>query len=667
MPYDLNPTQGEVLAAVCDTIVPAIDRDADPDGFWGRKATDIGADTGIAELMAMMPPDQAAGLAELIDGLGAMGFAGASQASREQLLRNVSLMGALAAAGVQGLIAMTLFLAYGAPDPATGQNPNWRRFGYPGPISAPPQVDKRIVPRVPEGEELTLEADVCIVGSGAGGGVIAGELSARGLKVVVLEAGGYFNESDFNMLELWAYQNMYYRGGPTATADMNVSLQAGATLGGGTVINWTNCLRTTPWVREQWTREHGLEGLDTPAFDRHMDAVMARIGANAYCSDLNGPHQRMKAGAEQLGWSFETVVRNADRARYTPETAAYIGWGDQTGSKQSTTKTYLQDAFERGAEILVHTHADELLTEAGRAAGVRATYFDPQTGAGARVTVRAPNVVVACGALETPALLLRSRLGGPAVGDYLRLHPCTALFGVYEEDQRAWWGPPQAGVIDEFANAEDGYGFLIESTQYAPGLIGSALPFTGPHEHKALLDRARFGATFIGLLRDHGHGRVTIDANGEAVHGYSLEDALDTRNTQRALDAQARLHEAAGAQEIFALAAGLPSWRRGEGLDAFIQRIQALPLRAGGHKLFSAHQMGSARMGDDPKTSVAGPFGELHDTAGVWIGDSSAFPTPSGTNPMITVMALAHRTAEAIAAAAGASERTAVAPGVAGA
>jgi hypothetical protein len=153
MPYELNPTQYAVLAAVCDTIVPAIDRDADPDGFWGRKATDIGVEAGIAELMATMPVEQAGGLAELLDGLGALGFVGASQASREQLLRNVSLMGPLAAAGVQGLIAMTLFIAYGAPDPATGQNPNWRRFGYPGPISAPPQVDKRIVPRVPEGEE----------------------------------------------------------------------------------------------------------------------------------------------------------------------------------------------------------------------------------------------------------------------------------------------------------------------------------------------------------------------------------------------------------------------------------------------------------------------------------------------------------------------------------
>src|SRR5260370_30503303 len=112
MPFELNPTQRAVLAEVCDTIVPAIDRDADPDGFWGRKATDIGVEAGIAELMATMPVEQAGGLAELIDGLGAMGFVGASHASREQLLRNVSLMGPLAAPGVPGLIRMTPFNTY---------------------------------------------------------------------------------------------------------------------------------------------------------------------------------------------------------------------------------------------------------------------------------------------------------------------------------------------------------------------------------------------------------------------------------------------------------------------------------------------------------------------------------------------------------------------------
>ena len=176
------------------------------------------------------------------------------------------------------------------------------------------------------------------------------------------------------------------------------------------------------------------------------------------------------------------------------------------------------------------------------------------------------------------------------------------------------------------------------------------MPFTTGAAHKQLMANFRHGGTFIGLLRDHGHGRVTIDQAGMGVPWYSITDEVDIRNTHRAIEAQARLHEAAGAQQIIALCAGAPTWRWGDDLDAFMARVQRIPLRAGGWRLFSAHQMGSCRMGTDPETSVADPWGELHDTKGVWIGDGSAFPTSSGTNPMITIMALAHRNAEAVAA-----------------
>ncbi|MGH2981578.1 MAG: GMC family oxidoreductase N-terminal domain-containing protein [Solirubrobacterales bacterium] len=659
MQTGLSEHQLGTLSLLCDTVVPAIEREPDPDGFWARKATDVGADTALAELLSALPAAELAGVGLLLDELEGQGFGRASARSREQVLRNFSLMSSEAAAGVNALVNGALFMTYGVPDPATGQNPMWRRFGYPGPISAPPQEPASLQPLTPEGDELTLDADAVVVGSGAGGGVIAGVLAEAGLEVVVLEAGGHFDRADFNMLELWAFQNLYYRGGPTPTADLNVSMQAGATVGGGTTINWTNCLRTRPWVREQWATEFGLEGVDGPEFERHTDAVMQRIGANDRCSDYNGPTQRMKEGAERLGWSFERVIRNADPATYTPESAGYLGFGDQTGSKQSTARTYLRDVADAGGTILARTAAQRVLVEGGRAAGVEAAFLDPVSGRSAAVTVRAPVVVVACGALESPAMLLRSGIGGPAVGDNLHLHPCSALFAFYGEDQRSWWGPPHSGVVDEFADVEDGYGFLIETAQYTTGLGASALPFTDPRRHKQMVHEFARGASFIGLLRDRGAGRVTIDAEGNAVHHYALEDELDVRNTHRAIDAQARLHEAAGAQEIYSLAAGLPGWRRGEDLDRFIAHTQRVPLRAGGQKLFSAHQMSSCRMGVDPHTSVAGPWGELHDTAGVWIGDGSAMPTASGTNPMISIMALAHRTAEAIADRAGAGTQAA--------
>ncbi|MEA2493299.1 MAG: hypothetical protein QOJ29_1210 [Thermoleophilaceae bacterium] len=648
----LTEAQRDTLRAFCDTIVPSIERPSDPDGFWARKATDLAIDQGVEEVLLTLPPELQAGLAQLLDALAQQSFAQLSQLSREQILANVTMADVGAAQGVAALTGMTLFLYYGAPDPQTGQNPNWKTLGYPGPAIPPVQSDKPITPLTPDGD-LELEADVVVVGSGAGGGVIAGTLAQQGLKVVVLEAAGYFNESDFKQIELLAYQEMYWRGGPTPSADGNFSLQAGTTLGGGTTINWTNCLRTHPWVREQWASEFGLEGVDGSEYDAHLDAVLGRIGATDQASELNGPQQKMKEGCERLGWDFRSVVRNVDLEKYSPEASGYLGFGDPSGAKNSTAQTFLRDAFDNDADILVRTRAERVLVENGQAVGVEGQYADPESGRSARVVVRAPNVVVACGALETPALLLRSQIGGPAVGDYLRLHPALAIFGSYGDDLRAWWGAPHAGLSHEFENIEDGYGFLIEGAQYTTAIGGSATPWVSGESHKDLMSRYKHGATFIMLLRDHGHGRVVIDQNGESVPMYSVDDPLDLKHTRVAIEKIIRLHEAAGADQIMSLAGRLPLWRRGDNLERFIERAQRVPQRAGGQKLFSAHQMGTARMGTDPQTSVAGPFGELHDVKGVWIGDGSAFPTPSGVNPKVSIMALARRTAFAIAEAAG--------------
>jgi choline dehydrogenase-like flavoprotein len=643
----LTETQRATLRLFCDTIVPRIDRDPDPGGFWARTATEIGVDQGVEQLIEGLDAELQAGLAQLLDVIASQGLDRMpSQLSREQILKNMSLASPEAAGGIQALSGMTLFLAYGMPD-ERGQNPNWSVFGYPGPASPPPQVPKPIEPLVPD-DGATLEADVCVVGSGSGGSVIAGTLAKQGQKVVVLEAAGYFTESDFFQLELKAYQEMYWRGGPTPTADGNISLQAGTALGGGTVINWTNCLRTYPWVREQWAGEFGLEGVDGPDYERHLDAVLERIGANEDLSELNGPQERMKAGCEKLGWDFRKVMRNADREKYSFESAGYLGFGDQSGSKLSADKTWLADAVENGADVVVRCRASRVLVEGGRAAGVEAVYTG-EDGQPRSVTVRAPRVVVACGSLESPALLLRSGIGGSAVGDHLRLHPCVAVFGTYPDEQNAFLGAPHAGLSHEFENVQDGYGFLIEGAQYTPGLTGSAVPWTSAAEHKDMMTTVPRGASFIALTRDRGHGRVTVDANGEAVPWYDVTDELDQRHLRMGIEKLARLHQAAGAVQIASLGAGLPTWRYGDDLDAFVERAQRVPLRAGGQRLFSAHQMGTCRMGSDPATSVANPWGELHDTPGVWIGDGSAFPTPTGTNPMVSIMALARRTAEAIA------------------
>src|SRR5919107_5020590 len=547
----LNESQRAALEALCDTIVPSIERDDDPHGLWARSASDLMIPAAVEDLIGQIPDEVTrGGLLQLLDILDAQGLGKApSQDSREQILRNISFASPDGAAGINALVSMTLFLYYGAPDPQTGSNPNWATFGYPGPTPASNPPEKLIQTTVPEDGQV-FEADAVVVGSGAGGGVIAAQLARDGRKVVVIEAGGYFNEADFTGLELQAYQEMFWRGGPTPTGDMNVSLQAGTTLGGGTTINWTNCLRTKDAVREEWAQEHGLEGVDTSDYDRHLDAVLERIGATDQASDLNEPQKRMKEGADKLGWHFSTVIRNADLDKYSYETAGHLGFGDASGAKLSGEKTWLRDAFDNGAEFLVRTRAQRVLTENGAAAGVEAVYMGDDGTEHRAVTVRAPIVVVACGALESPALLLRSGIGGPAVGDYLRLHPALGVFGKYAEDQQAFLGAPQAGLVDEFADTGDGYGFLIEGVQYTLGLTGSALPWTSAEEHKELIAGVRRGAVFITLTRDRGHGRVDVDQNGEAVPYYSVTDPLDIKNIHHGVEVCARFHIAAGAQQV---------------------------------------------------------------------------------------------------------------------
>ena len=598
-------------------------------------------------LAEAMTEEEVAGVAGLLDALAGEDFAGKDLDGRTQVVHEMTAADPEAAMGLGSLKALTLLLFYGLPD-EEGNNPNWPAIGYPGPVTAPPsaaEAPKTISVEDVSGAEATLTADVCIVGSGAGGSVIAAGLAAAGKRVLVLEMGQYRNEQDFKQLEIVGYQELYYGGGLAASEDGSIAILAGSTLGGGTVVNYMNCIRTPEHIRQEW-EEHGLEGLADPAYEQHIDAVSERINANAEATTQNGTHTRLMQGLDAMGIEHRPIVRNVSLDD-NPEYCGYCAMGCQQGCKRSAMKTWLQDASDSGARAVVGTHADKILVEDGAAVGVAATVTHAD-GSTTALTVNAPTVVVACGGVESPALLLRSGIGGPATGKYLRLHPAYLVMGAYDEPVEGWKGQIQSLVSSHFADLEDGCGFLVEATGMFPGLLSASYPWESGADHKQAMLSWRWHAPFISVARDHGSGEVVLDDLGRAVVRWGLDDPVDARITVRAHLELARLHHAAGAEEIFSCHARRISWRRGEDFDAFLQQLESAPYGATDVACFTAHQMGACRMGSDPDTSVADGRGELHDTKGVWIGDASAFPTAPGVNPMISIMSLAHRTAEKI-------------------
>jgi choline dehydrogenase-like flavoprotein len=642
---EFTTLQRKTLSAIVDTFVASVPRDDDPTGFWAAKGSDLGADHAAEQyLLTHLPDEQLAGLLQLIDTAALVGMKNQPQAIREAIIANLAGISPEAALAIAALYQLSVLFSYGMPD-AQGRNPLWDGMGYPGPTQAPPpDVPKTLQVITPTGD-TTLEADVVVVGSGCGGGVAAAMLAQDGKRVIILEAGGYFNESDFVQVEMLAYRNLFLRGGFFPSADGMVSIAAGSTVGGGSTVNWSNSLMPPAAVRACWAKDNGLTDIDTPAFDEHLHAVFDRISCNDKVATQNGPHQRLAAGASKLGYSYRIATLNIDPERYNPNLIGYSGMGDQTGAKQGTLRTYLQDASDAGAKLLPNTRAERILTDDGKAVGVEAIYSDPQTQRNSRIVIHAPTVVAAAGSLETPALLLRSGIGGPAVGTQLRLHPASLVTGIYDEPQDPWCGPAMAGVMNEFAEANEGFGYIIECVQHLPGLFTTVVPWFSGAQHKELTRRYRYRADWVFIVKDRGAGSVTIDENGQSVHWYPFTDELDRRNFREAAVTSIRMHEAAGAQQIFLAGQPFPPWKRGEDLEAFIEKVNQVPIGPGGTPVFSAHQMCSAQLGSDPQTSVAKPTGELHDTTGVWIADASGMPSCSGVNPMLSTMALARRTA----------------------
>jgi len=270
--------------------------------------------------------------------------------------------------------------------------------------------------------------------------------------------------------------------------------------------------------------------------------------------------------------------------------------------------------------------------------------------------VRAPTVVVAGGSIESPALLLRSGLDNPNIGRHLRIHPVAVVAGFYNHSIRAWEGSPQTIKTDQFAHLRGAHGFRIEMAPALPGTIASGTAWEGGLQHKLQMLRSANAATFFVLTRETGEGSVQVDGHGRPVIRY-WPNRVDAGFLVRGMQEISRIAFAGGAVGISTTHSsplqlesdnGRPGAIGAARLERFlvdIERRWVVPNRL---PLYSAHQMGSCRLGADRKTSVADPYGEVHGVKGLYIADASGFPTASGVNPMLSVMALAYRVAQRI-------------------
>ncbi|HEX6222297.1 MAG TPA: GMC family oxidoreductase N-terminal domain-containing protein, partial [Acidimicrobiia bacterium] len=622
MPRTLSRKDLATFGVVVDTLLPAVAGDGPA---WTDPGSQLGLTDRLPDLFERLPHQQDQKDLKLFlrllrtrgGGLALFGrpraFQTLSTHERADAVRRMEgHPTSLIRGGVRALKTVVGLLWVTTNDPASPPAV-WEAIGYPGPDGPAPQVAKPIEVTSISGDTV-MACDVVIVGSGAGGGTAAGVLASAGLDVVVLEAGGYLNESDFTHLESDAYARMYLDGALNSTADGGIIMLAGATLGGGTVINYTTSFSTPPSIREEWDRVAGFDSVFTGEdYARSVAAVSKRLSVNTDHGWPSTRAQLMEKGLRELGWHVHEMPRNAKGC--TEGDCGYCTMGCRIGAKQSTLLTYLQDAADNGARIVTGARVDRVMTTDSRATGVVATVD------GAQLTVEAKAVVLTAGALSTPAILLRSGLGGKAAGRYLRLHPVTAVWARFAERVDPWTGILQARYSDEFADLDgEGYGFKFETAPVHP-LFPAA--FIGWE------DGASFKRDVIGLahldvggivLRDKGHGRVALRKDGTPVWKYTLSK-VDQRHVREGVKRAAEMYAAAGAEEILASTIRPVRWRPGSssGLEDFVAGVDAIGYGSNQTTYFTFHQMGSARMGADPDVSVVGPDNQAHDTAGLYV------------------------------------------------
>ena len=523
-----------------------------------------------------------------------------------------------------------------------------------GPVVLPTVIDPEpLPPTVVRGHDLTADvvrrADAVVIGTGAGGAVTAAILAEAGYDVVILESGGWHTRSDFTEDEAALTARLFADGGLRTTDDASISLLQGDTVGGGTTVNWMIMLRTPDYVLEQWARESGVDGMRPHEMAPVFERVERDVNAGLVPESAHSANNRLLLdGARALGWRVRSGMINAQGC----VRCGFCSYGCRHNAKQSALLTYLPRALAKGAALYTNVRAERIeVIERDRGSGtpplkrVQATVV----GTGRRITIEAPLVVSAGGAVGTPVLLQRSGMGGGGVGNWLRLHPTTSVNGHYDRDIVMSAGIPLTTMCDEFIRWQGtDYGFWIETPPMHPSFTAAAMPGFGQAHAETMAHFNRIGS-FIGLTRDgadpqQSSGRVRVNRRGHVSIRYRLSTE-DEKRVRASLVALAQLHFAMGARRVESLHA----------TPLVARRMAEAPSFASGSlapnhmTLFSAHVNGTCRLGTNPSTSGATPDGERHGVRGLYITDGSLLPTALGVNPQETIMAVSTVIAERMA------------------
>ncbi len=501
---------------------------------------------------------------------------------------------------------------------------------------------------------VSLKADVVIVGSGAGGSVMAYELAKAGKKVIVLEAGPYVPSKDFKEDMMDSMKRLYQDTGLQTNTTGDVVMLQGRCVGGSTVINATMAFRTPDAVLKQWGENHGLTNLAPDKLAPYFEKVEKRLGVH-----VNQPHEinetavKVIQGCREMGWSWKPLARNVKQCALTGLCLA----GCPSDRKLSMLVTYLPWAVAEGATIYSDTYVDLVNVKNGRASGVEGQIIDPVTKAVvAEIQVDAQVVVLAAGAVQTPIILQKSDIGYRSghLGRNLSVHPAVTVLAKFPEPVYGWRGALTGVHVDEFLAPSKGGISMVSGLTAPVQLIAQGEQGTGS-DHVRFMQEYKYFSALNVFVHDSGNGYVQWTGpvrGGDKKIEWNLSRD-DFKTFQQAIGHAARIFFAAGAEKVY-----MPSFQRLIAtsvfdLDKTIAAIDYGTVGLYSLRMLSYDPQGTCRMGADPFDSVVDPYGEVHDVRGLFVADASIFPTELTVNPQMSVYAMASYIADNILKRAG--------------